>query len=65
MLDLRTFIFGGGFSAGLDVLEAGIRAGIDERSYGNRSPNVRLMRATLGASAGWIGAARCALNAGA
>jgi glucokinase len=63
LLDLRTFIFGGGFAGALDTLEAGIRAGIDERSYGNRSPDVRLIGATLGASAGWIGAARCALDA--
>lgn len=62
LLDLRTFLFGGGFSAALDVLEPGVRAGIDERSYGDRSPHVRLIRATLGPSAGWIGAARGAID---
>jgi glucokinase len=63
LLDLRTFVFGGGFSAALDVLEPGLRAGIEERSYGDRAPSIRLLRATLGPSAGWIGAARVALIA--
>lgn len=60
LLDLSCFVFGGGFSAALDVLEPGIRAGIRERSYGGRAEAVRLLRATLGPSAGWIGAARLA-----
>jgi len=63
LLDLRVFLFGGGFSAALDVLEQGVREGIEERSYGGRAPKVKLLGATLGPSAGWIGAARCALNA--
>jgi len=58
LLDLRCFVFGGGFSAALDTLEAGIRRGIDERCYGERSGTIRLLRASLGPSAGWIGAAR-------
>jgi predicted NBD/HSP70 family sugar kinase len=58
LLDLRTFVFGGGFSAALDVLEPGIRDGIAERSFGDRAGSVRLLRAELGPSAGWIGAAR-------
>ncbi|MCC7015547.1 MAG: ROK family protein [Planctomycetes bacterium] len=63
LLDLRTFIFGGGFSGALDVLEPGIREGIEERSYGGRAPAVKLLRATLGPAAGWIGAARVAMTA--
>jgi glucokinase len=60
LLDIRCFVFGGGFSGALDVLEPGIRAGIDERSYGERQHSVRLVRATLGPKAGWIGAAKLA-----
>lgn len=63
LLDLRLFIFGGGFSGALDVLEPGIREGLDERSYGDRAPTVRLLRASLGPSAGWIGAAHVAITA--
>ena len=57
LLDLRCFVFGGGFSAGLDTLEPGIREGIRERAYGDRIEEVRLSRSALGARAGWIGAA--------
>lgn len=62
LLDLRCFVFGGGFSAALDTLDAGIRAGVDERCYGSRAASLRLLRASLGPSAGWIGAARSALS---
>ncbi|HVS17889.1 MAG TPA: ROK family protein, partial [Planctomycetota bacterium] len=58
LLDLRCFVFGGGFSAALDTLDVGLRRGIDERCYGSRSGTIRLLRASLGPSAGWIGAAR-------
>ena len=57
-LDVRTFVFGGGFSAALDVLEPGIRRGLSEWAYGERVSQVQITRAQLGASAGWIGAAR-------
>jgi glucokinase len=60
LLDLSCFVFGGGFAAALDTLEPGIRAGIHERSYGGRAERARLLRANLGPSAGWIGAARVA-----
>ncbi|MCE9595405.1 MAG: ROK family protein [Planctomycetes bacterium] len=60
LLDIRCFVFGGGFSGALDVLEPGIRVGIDERSYGERQHAVRLVLATLGPKAGWIGAAKLA-----
>ncbi|NOT32428.1 MAG: ROK family protein, partial [Planctomycetes bacterium] len=62
LLDLRTFVFGGGFSAALDVLEPGIRRALSEWVYGERASQVRLLRASLGSSAGWIGAARLALG---
>lgn len=58
LLDLRCFVIGGGFGAALDCLEPGIRAGLDERTYGERRASVRLLPARLGADAGWIGAAR-------
>jgi glucokinase len=58
LLDVRTFVFGGGFSAALDVLEPGIRRALKEWSYGDRVDSVRLLPARLGPSAGWIGAAR-------
>ena len=59
LLDLRLYVFGGGFSAAFEALEPGIRAGIAERSFGDRE--VRLRRAELGPAAGWIGAARLTL----
>jgi len=57
LLDLRTFVFAGGFAAALDVLEAGIRRGLTEWAYGERVTSIRLARAALGSAAGWIGAA--------
>ena len=63
LLDVRTFVVGGGFSAALDVLEPGIRRGIEERTYGERAAAVRIVRAALGAGAGWIGAARLCASA--
>lgn len=61
LLDLRTFVIGGGFGAATDVLEPGIRAGLRDRSYGDRLQSVRILPASLGSDAGWIGAARLAL----
>jgi len=58
LLDVRTFVFGGGFSAALDVLAPGIRRGLSEWAYGDRVARVRIERARLGPSAGWIGAAK-------
>lgn len=60
LLDLRTYVIGGGFSAAIAHLEPGIRAGFAEGSYGTRLDDLTVVRATLGASAGWIGAARAA-----
>jgi glucokinase len=62
LLDVRTFVLGGGFSAALDTLEQGIRRGLGERAYGQRVDEVKLVRASLGASAGWIGAASLCLR---
>lgn len=62
LLDVRTFVFGGGFSAALDVLEPGIRRALREWAYGERVASLRLLPAALGPSAGWIGAARLALG---
>ncbi len=57
LLDVRSFVFAGGFSAALDTLEAGIRRGLAERAYGERLEEVSLSQAALGSRAGWIGAA--------
>ena len=62
LLDVRTFVLGGGFSAALDVLEPGIRRALSEWAYGERVAAVRLLPAQLGGSAGWIGAARLTLR---
>ena len=61
LLDLRLFVFAGGFSAAFAFLENGIREGMNERSFGSRGSEARLLRATLGPAAGWIGAARLAI----
>lgn len=58
LLDVRCFLVGGGFGAALDVIEPGVIEGILERSYGRSPADLRLLPATLGADAGWIGAAR-------
>jgi glucokinase len=57
LLDVRAFVFAGGFAAALDTLTPGIRRGLKEWAYGARVSSVRLERAALGPSAGWIGAA--------
>jgi glucokinase len=62
LLDLRAFIVGGGFSAALDMLEPGVRTGLDAGSYGARLAGIDIHRATLGPRAGWIGAARVGLG---
>ena len=61
LLDVRSFVFGGGFAAALDTLEPGIRRGVGEWAYGERVREIRIARAALGPSAGWIGAARLTL----
>lgn len=62
LLDLRTYVFGGGFGRAFDCLEEGIRDGLDESSYGSRVGAVELLPARLGPKAGWIGAARQAMD---
>lgn len=61
LLDVRVFVFGGGFAAALPSLTPGIRRGLAERSYGDRLDSTELLGAELGPQAGWIGAARVAL----
>lgn len=56
LVDVRTFVFGGGFAAALDVMEPAILEGIAERAYVQRP--FALCSATLGNRAGWLGAAR-------
>ena len=62
VLDLRAFVVGGGFSAALDMLLPGVRKGLDRGSYGDRLAQVTVCAASLGARAGWIGAARVGLE---
>jgi glucokinase len=62
LFDMRVFVFTGGFAAAFGAMENGIREGIDERSFGSRGSKVRLLAATLGPAAGWIGAARLAFQ---
>lgn len=62
LLDLRTYVIGGGFSAAMPHLLPGIQRGFFEGSYGDRVGALRISRASLGPSAGWIGAARAALD---
>ena len=58
LVDVSTFVIGGGFGATLDLLRPGILEAYGERDYGGGPP--RLLPAELGAAAGWIGAARLA-----
>ncbi|MEW6072816.1 MAG: ROK family protein [Planctomycetota bacterium] len=61
LLDLHTFVFGGGFAAALDTMEPGIRRGVGEWARAVRVSDLSIRRAALGPSAGWIGAARLTL----
>lgn len=58
LLDLRAYLIGGGFGAALDVLREGVLDGLVERSWGRSRDSLRILPATLGPRAGWIGAAR-------
>jgi len=58
LLDLRVFVIGGGFGAALPLLRPGILEGLCERAYGRSAEDYRILGATLGPDAGWIGAAR-------
>ncbi len=60
VLDVTCFVIGGGLGRSLDLLEPGIHAALNERDYGHAPP--RILPAALGSSAGWIGAARMALD---
>jgi glucokinase len=60
LLDVTTVLIGGGFGAALELLRPGIDEALAERSTAGKGIEVR--SATLGPSAGWIGAARGALD---
>ena len=51
-------VIGGGFGAALPLLRPGIEEGLTERAYGREAGDYRILGATLGPDAGWIGAAR-------
>jgi glucokinase len=61
LLDVHTFVVGGGFAAALDTLADGIRAGVASALGTGRDPRIELCAAKLGPSAGWIGAASLCL----
>ena len=61
LFDVNVFAIGGGFGAALDVLKAGAEESMAERRYGTRAP--KIVEATLGSDAGWIGAARLTVGA--
>jgi len=63
LLDVATVVIGGGFGRALKMLRPGIEEVFEERDYGGAG--LRLLAAELGASAGWIGAARSVILAGA
>lgn len=56
LFDVNVFAIGGGFGAALDLLKPGAEESMAERRYGTREP--KIVPATLGSDAGWIGAAR-------
>jgi glucokinase len=57
LLDLHTFVIGGGFAAALDTLAGGVREGVAAALGFGRDKHVELLAAELGPRAGWIGAA--------
>ena len=61
LLDISTFIVGGGFGSALSALRPGIEEALAERRYGDQA--LRVVPAELGTSAGWIGAVRVAIEA--
>jgi len=61
LFDISFFVIGGGFGAALDVLRPGAEELLEEQRYGTGAS--RIVPATLGSDAGWIGAARLSLRA--
>ena len=59
LFDISFFVIGGGFGAALDVLLPGTEELMAEQRYGGGA--ARIVPATLGSDAGWIGAARLSL----
>ncbi|MGD2016857.1 MAG: ROK family protein [Planctomycetota bacterium] len=60
LFNIEFFVIGGGFGGALDVLEAGAHELMSEQRYGGGAS--RIVAATLGSDAGWIGAARLSLR---
>lgn len=60
LFDISFFVIGGGFGAALDVLRPGAEELLEEQRYGTGAS--RIVPATLGSDAGWIGAARLSLR---
>ncbi len=58
ILDVRTYLVGGGFGATLDLMHERVLDGMLERSWGHDREGITIKRTELGADAGWIGAAR-------
>lgn len=56
LFDVTVFAVGGGFGAALDLLKPGAHEAMAERRYGTQE--AKIVPATLGSDAGWIGAAR-------
>lgn len=59
LFDIDFFVIGGGFGGALDVLLPGAEELLAEQRYGAGAS--RIVPATLGSDAGWIGAARLSL----
>lgn len=62
LFNIEFFVIGGGFGGALDVLEGGAHERLAEQRYGDGA--ARIVPATLGSDAGWIGAARLSLREG-
>ncbi len=60
LFDIQFFVIGGGFGGALDVLRPGAEELLNEQRYGSGAS--RIVPATLGSDAGWIGAARLSLS---
>ncbi len=62
ILDVKTFIFGGGISNMFDLFESHIRDTVKQRVFGFPIDELTLLRAELGEDAGLLGAARLAFG---
>jgi glucokinase len=62
VLNPELIVIGGGASGGWDLFIDHVRAEIDARAFRHPAARVKLARASLGGSAGFLGAARAALD---